>query len=76
MELPPAPLLLVNLDHFSIENLLRVAFHADLISDYAMTPTCIRLFRKGEILMTGDPEEIRFYLRGLLKGLHTEAALP
>ena len=54
----------------SIEKLIQIAHELHLISDYRMTPTDIMLYQGEDVMLQGDPEEVRFYLQGLLQGYH------
>ncbi len=51
----------------STEGLIRVAVEHKLIIDYRLSPTRVTLQHDGRSL-TLDPEEARFYLRGLIYG--------
>lgn len=54
----------------SIEKLIKIAHELELISDYRMTPGDISLYQGEDIVLKGDPEEVRFFLQGLLQGYH------
>jgi hypothetical protein len=52
---------------FSTERLIRLAYNYRLITDYRMMPDRIELFHAGTVY-TFDPEEARFFLRGMIRG--------
>lgn len=51
---------------FSIERLLRLAFHSGLITDYCMSPRSVQL-KEASSMRELDPEEARRYLADLLQ---------
>lgn len=57
-----------NLNAYSIERLISLACRQQIISDYRMTPTRIRLYQDDTVVLESDPEEARFFLQGLLRG--------
>lgn len=65
----------MNTSAFSTEKLIRLAFEYRLISDYRMTPWEIEL-SIDEMTLSFDPEEARFYLRGLIQGYHERTTRP